>query len=255
MQDVPIQLVGTTFLYTETDSSSVMDEEAHPSPSLDHDEVTHVDETTLHHPTVSVDDQESQKTSTSAPKEPASECMVVDPVATKRADKDHSIPSEPRFGLSSANEPGNETSYGLLVSATAMELGELQDQPPLAQQPLTTKRMSPSHSQQHSPTRTTCESPTDAYKVESSISSSMPEPTNRTLPRDGRCLNQPLLNATFPTETSFTTGRRPSTTLPNDSYSAVFDCNFRSSALDFGGSGSVKGLTNVQTPPNGQGAD
>lgn len=232
-----------------------MDEEAQPSPSLDRDEVTHVDETTLHHPMVSVDDRESQKTSTSAPIESVSECMVDDPVATKRADEDHSIPSKPRVGLSSANELGNETSYGLFGSSTAMELGELQDQPPFARQSFTTKRMSPSHSQQHSPIRTACKSPIDAYNVESSISSSMPEPTNRALPRDGCYLNQPLIHATFPTQTSFTTGRRPSTTIPNDGYSAIFDCNFRSSALDFGGSGSVKGVTNVQTPPNGQCAD
>jgi len=269
--------VGTTFVYVEDDVPPVANQEAPASPSLDREEVTHVDETTFPHITASIDGEDFQIVSTSISMDPASKRMVDDLVDSENADDDDEDPSKPGLGLSPANEAGNDTTYGLFGSATARELGDLEDQPPVTLRPLlssiynspfapqpgeetpiprpgTAKGVTASHSQQHSQTRFAFQQPAEVHTKESSMTSSMPEPSNRSLPMNGGYLNQPLVNATFAVQTNYTTGGRSSVVYRNDGHSNLYDCSFRSSAQDFGGSGSVKGVTNVQTPPNGQGA-
>lgn len=270
--------MGTTFVYIEDDTPSVADQLILPSPSLDREGVTHVDETTFPHMISPLNGDGSQAALAFISMDPASKRMVDDLVDSENAGNDDEVPSKLGLGLSSAHDAGNDTSYGLFGSATARELGDLEDQPPITPHPLlpsidnspfapqpgeeitvsrpcSAKRTTTSHSQQHSQTRSAFQQPVDAYNIESSMTSSMPEPTNRSLPMNSDYLNQPLVTATFSAHTNYTTGGRPSTTYPNDVHSAFFDYSFRSSAQDFGGSGSVKGVTNVQTPPNGQGAD
>lgn len=270
--------MGTTFVYLEDAVPFIANQEVLPLSGHHREEVTHVDETTFPHIKSSVDNEVFQAASAAISMDQASNRMVDDLVESEHADDDDEILPEPGIGLSSAHEAGNDTTYGLFGSATARELGDLENQPPVTPRPLlpsiynspfapqpgeetalsrpdTAKRMTPSHSQQHTQTKLVLQQPADVYNLESSTASSMPEPTNRSLPTIKGYLNQPLVNATFSEPTNYTTGERPSTTYRDDGQSTLFDCSFRSSAQDFGGSVSVKGVTNVQTPPNGQCAD
>lgn len=270
--------MGTTFVYLEDEVPFIPNQAVLPLSSHNREEVTHVDETTFPHTTSPVDSEGFQAASAAISMDRASNRMVDDLVDSERAEDDDEALPEPRAGLTSAHEAGNDTTYGLFGSATARELGDLEDQPPVTPRPLlpsiynspfapqpgeetalsrpdTAKRMTPSHSQQHSQTKLVFHQPADVYNLESSTASSMPEPTNRSLPTINGYLNQPIVNATFSVPTNYTMGERPPTTYRNDGQSTLFDYSFRSSAQDFGGSGSVKGVTNVQTPPNGQGAD
>lgn len=245
--------------------------------SVGRTEITHVDETAIADPAGSVDGGASQSASAGMSIDLASKRMVDDLVGSETTDEDE-IPiaaaqalPEPRYGL---KDVGDETSYGLIGSATAREhFGDTQPQPQLSPRPLlpsiynspfapqpgettpgsrpgTAKRTTPSHSQQNSQSRILFQQPA------SSNISSMPDHSNYTpYPHlDGGYHNQPYLNTAFPAMTSYTSGRRVSANHVNDTYGTMDISNFHSSSLDWGNSGRVQATTNLQTPPNGQGA-
>lgn len=279
-QEIPIQLVGTTFVYIEDGISYNGYQEVQPSPPAEREEVTHVDETVLGRHPASVDGGDSLTASASISIDMASKRMVDDLVDSENADDDpdNENPAKRMHKMSQANEAGNETTYGLFGSSTAGELEAFHRQSPITPCPLlpsiynspfapqpgegaprsrpgTAKRVTPSHSQQHPRRNFTLPQPTTPCNIEvdSDTTSSMPEPTAGSVQMHGSYLNQPVVKFALSAQTNYTTGGRPPTTHGNDGHSNVYDCSFRSSALDFGGSGSVKGVPNVQTPPNGQG--
>jgi len=186
-QEVPIQLVETTFVYIEDHIPSVASQQVLPSPSANREEVTHVDETTFPPMASSVNVEGSQAALASISMDPASNRMVDDLVDSESADDDDEVPSQSGLGLSSAHEAGNETSYGLFGSATARELEDLEDRPPVTPRPLlpsiynspfaprpdedttvsrpgTAKLRTPSHSQQHSETKLAFQQPVDGLQ-------------------------------------------------------------------------------------------
>ena len=209
--------------------------------------------------------------------DPASKRMVDDLVDSETADEGVEEPRRPRFGLASTHKISNETSYGLFGTSTASELGAhtgLQNQSLVEPQPLfpsiysspfalqpgqTTpnsrpgraKRRISSTSEEMSPGVLPLPQPS-RHVIESS-QSSLPEPTNpEASMHEGYC-NQPYVDATYPTRIGYTTSRASSMVYGNDGYSAIDACHFVSPTVDFGCSGSVKGVSNVHTPPNGQG--
>lgn len=271
--------MGTTFVYV---GDGILPNEgsqgSHPSFDKSNKEVTHIDETTFPQVSGSVNDGGSQVDLTSVSMDPASRRMVDDLVDSEMTDDGQEEPLKPRTELSSANEAGNETSYHLFGTSTASELeacAEQQNQPPIIPRPLlpsiynspfapqpgeatpnsrpgTAKRTTPGHSRQNSHTTFPLQQPV-RHNIESS-QSSMPGPTNPNPPIDIGYRNQPYVNTTFPTRTNYTTGGKSAVAYENDNYSALDACHFISPTIDFGCSGSVKGVANVQTPPNGQGA-
>lgn len=250
---------------------------AESSTSIGRADFTHVDETAIADPAGSVDGEASQAASAGVSMDLASKRMVDDLVGSETTDEDE-IPIAAAQGLlnpiSELKDVGNETSYGLIGSSTAREhFGDIQDQPQVSPRPLlpsiynspfapqpgeatpgsrpgTANRTTPSHSQQNSQTRTPLQ-----QQINSSISS-MADPSNYNpyLHMNGGYHNQPYLNNVFPAATNYTSGRRVSTTYGNETYGATDVSNFHSSSLAWGGSGTVQAVTNVQTPPNGQGA-
>lgn len=208
----------------------------------------------------------------------ASKRMVDDLVGSETMDdNDSEQPLQPRISCGLSNEIVNETSYGLFGESTASELAantETHDQPlviappllpsiynsPFALQPgeatpnsrpSTAKRSTPSHSRQNSQIKFPSQN-SKVHRTESS-QSSMPEPTNPKPPTYGYS-RDPYMNQTFSTNANHSLTGRSSMAYGNDGFSALDACHFISPTVDFGCSGSVKRRTDVQTPPNGQGA-
>ncbi len=244
----------------------------HTLSNFEHQEITHVEETTF-----PLDDR-SREDLTSVSMDPASNRMVDDLVDSEIADDDLEQPSKPRISLDPTNEVGNETSYGLFGTSTASELearADLRDQAPVSPRPPlpsiynspfapqpgeatinsrpgTAKRTTPSHSRQSSQNVSHIQQ-SSRHTIES-IQSSVPDPTNPNPPTTAGYRNQPHIEAKFTNKTNYTTGGRSSIVYGIDDYSALDACHFVSSAVEFGCSGSVRGAPNAHTPPNGQGA-
>lgn len=243
-----------TFTYVE---EGVQEEESYQTPlsstSIELEEVTHVDETTLADAPASISEEASQAASISVTMDPASKRMVDDLVDSETTDDredaefidqcTNGFPhgsADPGPGRSPAKNIGDETSYGLIGSSTAREpFGDLQDQvsspprpllpsitnSPFALQPgeetpgsrpSTAKRKTPSHSQQSSQTRFPLQLPLIGSSVDSSPSnpSTMPDPTAPHA--NGFYLGQPPLNNIFPSVQNYTRGPRTFTTFRNN---------------------------------------
>ena len=277
------------------------EEESYQTPlsstGVDLDEITHVDETTLPYAPTSKSGGASQAASISVNMDPASKRMVDNLVDSETTDDgqgseliDHctnEIPpsfADPGYGPSPPKGVGDETSYGLIGSATAREhFGDLQGpvsnprlpsitNSPFALQPgeetpgsrpSSTKRKTPSHSQQNSQTRFPLQRQQIRFSVGSSPSnpSTMPDPTApaATAHENEFYRNQPPLNNTFPSIQTFTRGPRTFTSFGDKPLQAD-EPNFLSLEVFEGstwGGGSDQSLrmsANVMTPPNGQGA-
>ena len=199
--------------------------------------------------------------------------MVDDLVDSETTDEEQ--PIQPGSIHDLAGEVNNETSYGLFGTSTASELearasvhnqATVMSRPmlpsiynsPFAPQPGETKptsrpgtanRTTPIHSRNNS--QITAPSSQVKRGIVESSQSSMPEPTNPDPPLYGSRYNQTHTEARFPTRTHYTTGGASSIAYGNDT--TLEDCHFISPTVDFGYSGSVKGMLNTQTPPNGQG--
>ena len=269
---------STTFVYLDEGVPSNAGYQAtESSTSIGRAEITHVDETAIADPAESVDGGASQAASGGISMDLSSKRMVDDLVGSEATNEDE-IPIAATQGLSNprsgSKDIGNDASYGLIGSLTARNhFGDPQDHPQVSPRPLlpsiynspfapqpgeatpgsrpgTAKRTTPSHSQQNSQTRIPLQ-----QQINSSISS-MPVPSNyNPHPNlNGGYHNQPYLNNEFPAVPNYTSGRRASTTYGNETCGAMDVSNFHSSSLDWGGSGRVQAATNVQTPPNGQGA-
>ncbi len=283
----------TAFTYVE---EGMREEESYQTPlsstGIELEEITHVDETTLPYAPDSKSGGASQAASISVNMDPASKRMVDNLVDSETTDDgqgseliDHctnEIPpsfADPGYGPSPPKGVGDETSYGLIGSATAREhFGDLQGpvsnprlpsitNSPFALQPGEetpgTKRKTPSHSQQNSQTRFPLQRQPIRFSMDSSPSnpSTMPDPTApaATAPENGFYRNQPPLNNTFPSIRTFTRGPRTLASF-GDKPLQVDEPNFLSLEVFEGstwGGGSDQSLrmgANVMTPPNGQGA-
>lgn len=270
--------MGTTFVYLEDGMSAKEGlQEFRPSANVDRERVTHVDETTFPQMTESVVDGGSQVDSTSVNIDLALKRMVDDIVGSETVDDEPREPSKPSIALAPSHENADETSYGLFGTSTASELAAragTQEQPLVTAPPLlpsiynspfaiqpgeatpnsrpsTAKRTTPSHSRHNSQIRVPPQEP-NVHRIESS-QSSMPEPTNQNPPMYEGYPKKADMNHAFLSNTNYTTGGKVSVTYGDDGFSALDGCHFISPTVDFGCSGSVKGVTNVQTPPNGQG--
>ena len=205
----------------------------------------------------------------------ASKRMVDELVDSETTDDGFEDPSRPQIGLAPMTELGNETSYGLFGTSTASELGgrlDMQDQPllpsiynsPFAPQPgertsgsrpSTAKRSTPNHSRQSSQVMFPSQKHS-GHAVGWSQISTLESAKSTSGPNEGYH-KQSFTNATFPTKTNYTTGGSSSIIYRNDGYSTLDACHLISPTVEYGCSGSVNGtnrVTNVQTPPNGQGA-
>ena len=239
----------------------------------DHQDVTHVDETTFPHHSEPIDNGDCHAESTYLAMDFTSSRMVDDLVDSEIANDNEEKSSKRNIPPDPANEV-DETSYGLFGTSTASELAareDVQNQPLYSPRPLlpsiynspfapqpgettpesrpgTAKRTLSGHSRQSSQTTVPMQ-PLISHAMGSS-QSSMPEPTNPNLPMERAYWNQPHVDVSFPPKTNYTTGRKSSIGFGNDNYNGL---DFISSAVEFGCSGSVQGATNLQTPPNGQG--
>lgn len=286
-KDVPIQLVGETFIYLEEDLPSGVDYQTTQSTtSVGRDEITHVDETALPAVAPSAGEGASQAPSVSLSMDLDSKQMVDDLVNSETtgengdvngpalADAPPGKAESLRLRSSQATHVvGNDTSYGLIGSGTAREY--FGDQPPGSPRPLlpsidkspfalqpgeqtpgsrpgTAKRMTPSHSQNNSQTGFPLQQIHYGFNIESSTPSIMSDPTQQSRLTGGHS-NQPFLNSTFPVLVNYTSGGRTSTDYENGTSGGF---GFRSSEIvSQGGSGTVRAAnTNYQTPPNGQDA-
>ena len=268
------------------------------STAIELDEVTHIDETRLPDAPASISGKASQAASISVNMDPASKRMVDDLVDSETTDDGEDVEliekfaDESQYGFvgpghipSPAEYVGNETSYGLISSSTAREhFGDLQGpvtnspRPPLpsitnspfALQPgeetpgsrrSTTKRKTPSHSQQNSQTRFPLQPHSTAFSVDSSQSntSSLPDPTAPGPHRNGFYRNQPPLNNAFPSVQNYARGpptfnRFGDTPLHADEPNFLSLEVFEGSSWGGGSHQSGGKAANVMTPPNGQGA-
>lgn len=203
--------------------------------------------------------------------------MVDDLVNSELGDDGNAEPSRRLlFNESSVNNVHDETSYGLIGSATVRELECMQDQsrlvstqplpsihnPPLAaqvnekeisSQPATATRIANSHSSRDSQKCSLIQQQRTEINAISSTDSSIPDPTNGEPPLNAQYINQPFKEPKYPTKTNYTTGGMSSTLYSNDTYGIHDDPSFISPPGDWGNSGSVRETTDVQTPPNGQG--
>ena len=203
-----------TFIYVE---EGMEEEESYRAPlsstGIELDEVTHVDETKLPREPASMSERASRAASISVNRDPASKRMVDDLVNSETTDDgedaeftkqfnngiSHAF-ADPEHISSPARYIGDETSYGLIGSATAREhFGDLQSPvtnlarlPSITNYPFelqpgeetpgsrysTTKRKTLSHSQQNSQTRFPLQRQPNAYPLDSSPSSpsTMPDP-------------------------------------------------------------------------------
>lgn len=290
-----VDVEGTaTFIYVEEGMREEESYQAPlSSTGIETGEVTHVDETTLPDAPVSINGGASRAASISVNMDPASKRMVDDLVDSEMNDDgedaelmDHSTNeaphsfADPRHGPSPAKDVGDETSYGLIGTSTAREhFGDLQQGPvpnsprprlpsiinsPFALQPgeetpgsrpSTSKRKTPSHSQQNSQTRFPFQRQPDALSSSPSNPSTMPDPTAPNMHANAFYHNQALQKDTFPS--AYTKG--PTFTSFRDNPLHPDEPNFLSAEV-FEGSywrgsdQSGRKATNIVTPPNGQGA-
>ena len=269
-----------------------------PSTGIELDEVTHVDETNFHVAPASFSGGASQAASTSVNMDPASKRMVDDLVDSETTDDgedcDLSGPfademphgfAVPGYIPSPAKDIGDETSYGLIGSSTVREhFGDLQGpvvnsprpllpsitNSPFALQPgevtpgsrpSTTKRKTPSHSQQNSQTRFPLQRKSIALSVDSSPSnpSTMPDPTAPGPYANGFYRDQSPLNNAFSSVQNYTGGAKSSNDFgghhlhadePNFLSLEVFE----GSSWGGGSGQSSRRAANIMTPPNGQDA-
>ena len=295
-QRVPVKLVdveGTaTFTYVE---EGMREEESYQAPlsstGIEIGEVTHVDETMLPNAPASINGGASQAASISVNMDPVSRRMVDDLVDSEMNDDGedaeligHSTNvalqsfADPRHGPS--KDVGEETSYGLIGTSTAREhFGDLQgpvpDSPrprlpsiinsPFALQPgeetpvsrpSTSKRKTPSHSQQNSQTRFPLQRQPNAISSSPSNPSTMPDPTAPKIHANAFYHNQAPLKDTSPSAQNYTRGPTFTTFRDNPPHA---DEPFRSSEVFQGSNWRVsdqsgRKATNIMTPPNGQGA-
>ncbi len=290
-ENVPIQLVGESFIYVEEDvPSDVGYQISQSTTSTGRDEITHIDETALPAAAPSLDGGASQAPSMPLSMDLDSKRMVDDLVGSETTDEHGDVDgtalanaalqnlANPGSGFSQPKEVGNDTSYGLIGPGTAREhFGDLQNPPPVSPRPLlpsidkspfalqpgeetpgsrpgTAKRTTPSHSQHNSQTQFPLQQITHAFSVDPSTASTMSDPTqpNPNPHLNGVYHNQPLINSTFPTATNYTSGGRIPITYPNGTFD---ESGFRSSDItSYGASGTVRASTSFQTPPNGQDA-
>lgn len=297
-QRVPVKLVdveGTaTFIYVE---EGMREEESYQAPlsstGIEIGEVTHVDETTLPDAPVSINGGASQAASISVNMDPVSKRMVDDLVDSEMNDDgedaeliDHSANepphsfADPRYGP--AKDVGDETSYGLIGTSPAREhFGDLQGPVPNSprprlpsiinspfalqpgeetpgSRPSTSKRKTPSHSQQNSQTRFPLQRQPNALSSSPSNPSTMPDPTAPNIHANAFYHNQAPLKDTFPLAQNYTRGPRTLTAFRDNPLHAD-EPNFLSAEVfegsTYGGSDqSGRKATNIMTPPNGQGA-
>ena len=286
------------FTYIE---EGMREEEGYQAPvssaGIELDEITHIDETKLPGAPASISGRASQTASISVNMDPASKRMVDDLVDSETTDDGDAELIErftdrnqhgfvgPGHIPSRAEYVGNETSYGLISSSTAREhFGDLQGpvtnspRPPLpsitnspfALQPgeetpgsrrSTTKRKTPSHSQQNSQTRFPLQRQSNAFSVDSSQSntSSLPDATAPGPHGNGFYRNQPPLNNAFSSVQNYTRGP-PTFNKFGDNPLHADEPNFLSLEVfegsSWGGGSDQSGrkAANVMTPPNGQGA-
>ena len=191
----------------------------------------------------------------------------------------------PAYVPSSFIDVGEETSYGLIGSVIAREhFGDLHapivspsrpllpsiTNSPFALQPgeetpgsrpSTGKRKTPSHSQQNSQTRFPLQRQPNAFPLDSSPInlSTTPDPTALSAYPNGFYRNQPPLTNAFSSVQSYTTGPKNfmkfggeplRTDEPNFLSLEVFE----GSTWARGSDQSDRRITNILTPPNGQGA-
>lgn len=215
------------------------------STGIEIEEVTHVDETTLPDAPVSINGGASQAASISVNMDPVSKRMVDDLVNSEMNDDgedaeliDHSTNeaphsfADPKIGLSPAKNVGDETSYGLIGTSTAREhFGDLENPVPNSprprlpsiinspfalqpgeetpgSRPSTSKRKTPSHSQQNSQTRFPLQRQPNAFLADSSPSnpSTMPDPTAPNSHANACYHNPAPLIDTFPAAQNYTRG-------------------------------------------------
>ena len=242
---------------------------AHPTQSVNYEDVTHVDETRFSHTLTSPGDEDSEAASLSVNMDIASKRMVDDLVDSAVADDNDRKLSKSALEISSSEHLGDETSYGLIGSSTVRDFSILKDQPavtpppvlpsilnsPFAPQPgeasPITKTITPRHSRNNSQIVSPFQRPNEAT-ITSSMSS-MPEPTNPKSSKQRGFHNQPFFESRFPTRINYTTGANATAADSNNSYGTPDDCRFISPTIDWGCSGSIKGESNAQTPANGQG--
>lgn len=290
-----------TFTYIE---EGMREEESYQAPlssmGIALDEVTHVDETKFPVAPASTSGGASQAASISVNMDPVSKRMVDDLVDSETTDdgEDADLSGQftdemphcstgPGYIPPPAKDMGDETSYGLIGSATVREhFGDLQGpfapsprpllpsitNSPFALQPgeetpgsraSTTKRKTPSHSQRNSQTRFPLQRNSIALSsVDSSPSnptSTMPDPTAPGPYGNGFYHNQHPLNNAFPSVQNYTSGPKNFNSFGGN-YLHVDEPNFLSLEVfegsSWGGGSGQSGTraANVMTPPNGQGA-
>lgn len=266
------------------------------------DEVTHVDETKFPVAPASISGGASQVASISVNMDPVSKRMVDDLVDSETTDdgEDAGLTGQftdemshgfagPGYIPPPAKEMGDETSYGLIGSATVREhFGEFQDSVPHSPRPVlpsitnspfalqpgeetpgsrppTTKRKTPSHSQRNSQTRFPLQRKSIALSsVDSSPSnptSTMPDPTAPPGPYGhGFYHHQHPLNNAFPSVQNYAGGPKNFNNFGGNNHLHVDETNFLSLEVfegsSWGGGSGQSGrrAANVMTPPNGQGA-
>ena len=259
---MPIQLLGTTFIYAERDEQ----------------EVTHIDETFFPHTSDTGNDSGSHADLASINLDPASNRMVDDLVGSGAVENDSDEPLQPQTASGTSSGFGNETSYGRFGTATARELAarvETQDQAQIRVQPLlpsiynspfalqpgeaashsrpsTAKRPKSSHSPPTSQMSCPIQQP-GAYRIESS-QSSMPEPTNPNPPMYDAYPRKPYIDQVLRNTAGHHTSARSSLVYGGENFSTLDACHFIGPTVDFGCSDMEAGVTMVQTTPNGQGA-
>ena len=264
------------------------------STGIEIGKVTHVDETTLPDAPISITGGASQAASISVNMDPVSKRMVDDLVDSEMNEDgedaelvDHSTNeaphsfADPRHGPSPAKGVGDETSYGLIGTSTAREhFGDLQGPVPSSprprlpsiinspfallpgeetpgSRPSTSKRKTPSHSQQNSQTRFPFQRQPNALSSSPSNPSTMPDPTAPNIHANAFYHAQAPLKDTFPSAQNYTRG--PPFTTFRDNPLHADEPNFLSAEV-FEGSAwgtsdqSGRKATNIMTPPNGQGA-
>ena len=175
------------------------------------------------------------------------------------------IPSSGSEDRSKTEEVSNETSYGVMGSATAREFGDEHDRPSVLFQedkkncqvgPETAGTRDVRQPRKDSEVGWMTVDHTNFFDVASSTASSMPDPTNREPCAPRPHYNQPVRDVGFPKQTSFTKGVPLSAVCNSEIHgNTEGDTFFSCSPVDLGYSGSVQATIGVRTPPNGQGDD
>ena len=260
-------------------------EAAYSSPGVERNEIIYVNETASTRPAPSVDGASSHTTSMPVSMDIDSKRMVDDLVDSETADEllntgafDHNSAGIFPLDIMSSTRIGDETSYGMIGSATAIEtFGDIQAPRPTSPRPLlpsiynsafapepgeeppssrpgTARHTTLGHSQHTSQTRFPFQQNLNLHSLESSTQGSVPDPTNASShPQIQQTYRNPMfVNKIFSAPTNFTHGRKASSTYGHSTYD-FNDTNFQSSELSWGGSGPIRKTSNILTPPNGQG--